>query len=112
MILIMKQTTLTKKLFKNAHHINIEMLEKKLDAYQKNSSTFKCLNLFFKLPQNSSTIQVLASTFLKYDYNNLTFEVHANKSLKIKYPKILLFYPKIHLLELVLYSKTAIFCFF
>ncbi len=51
---------------------------KKLDTYKNISPTFECLNLFFKLPQNLCTIQVLANISLKYDYNNLAFEVHAN----------------------------------
>ncbi len=37
-------------------------------------------NLFFKLPQILSLIQIFASSLKTNDYNNLTFEVHANKS--------------------------------
>jgi hypothetical protein len=43
--------------------------------------------LFFKLSQILGQIQVLANTLEKHVYNNLVFEVHANKSLKIMYPK-------------------------
>jgi hypothetical protein len=35
--------------------------------------------MFFKLPQISGLIQVLASSLRKHDYNNLAFEVHATK---------------------------------
>jgi hypothetical protein len=69
------------------------VLERKLNTYKNVSPTFKCLNLFFKLPQNLGKIQVLASTFLEYDYNNLAFEVHANKSFKIIFPEIILLSP-------------------
>jgi len=81
MILIMKTNSINQKIILKCSPHQYWNAWKKLDTYKNISLTFKCLNLFFNLPQNLGTIQVHASTFLKYDYNNLAFEVHANKSL-------------------------------
>jgi len=63
MILFMKKTPLTKYIYQNVHHINIEVLEKKPNTCKNISPTFKYLTLLFKLSQILGPIHVFASSF-------------------------------------------------